>query len=170
MHWARIKIVTGSLQHCRDGRDCILNTYITCQASVMIVPVVNLCNADSGHWSLSIASYSGIVTAVFVTCIPGHRVNVWRSGTFLLHSCAAAFWTQEMLPRVPDVEHSVAPWSVFAIGMKLTYLQLFWECAPLPHIHPLSRYITACDQFCQAFPRISSASDKCWAEKAWVQG
>ena len=45
----------------------------------------------------------------------------------------------------------------------------FKECATPPHIHPKSRNITACDQFYQAFPRVSTASDKCWGEKAWVQ-
>jgi len=42
------------------------------------------------------------------------------------------------------------------------------EYATPPHIHPMSRKITACDQFYQAFPHVSTASDKCWGEKAWV--
>jgi len=46
-------------------------------------------------------------------------------------------WTQEMSPRVPNVRCSVAPWSVFAIGSALTYLQLFWKCATPLHIHPM---------------------------------
>jgi len=31
------------------------------------------------------------------------------------------------------------------------------------------RYVNACDQFHQAFPHISTASDKHWGEKAWVK-
>ena len=31
------------------------------------------------------------------------------------------------------------------------------------------RYVIALTQFCKAFPRISTASDKCWDEKIWVQ-
>jgi len=38
------------------------------------------------------------------------------------------------------------------------------------YIHLTSKYITAHDQFYQAFPHISTASDKCWGEKAWVRG
>jgi len=34
----------------------------------------------------------------------------------------------------------------------------------------MSRCVIAHDQFYQAFPYISTASDKCWGEKAWVHG
>jgi len=40
--------------------------------------------------------------------------------------------------------------------------QFFWECATPPHVHPLSRYIIACDHFYQAFPRVSTVSYKHW--------
>jgi len=56
-----------------------------------------------------------------------------------------------MSPRLSDVERSVVLWSVFAIGSALAYLMFFQECATPPH-----------------FPRISTASDKRWGEKAWV--
>ena len=59
---------------------------------------------------------------------------VWRSGTFLLYSCKAAFWTQETLPRLSDVERSVVLRSVFAIGSTLTYLLFLQECATPPHV------------------------------------
>jgi len=29
--------------------------------------------------------------------------------------------------------------------------------------------VIACDQFYQAFPHVSTASVKCWGEKAWEQ-
>jgi len=72
---------------------------------------------------LYIALYPGLLTPAFVSCctrvgeglvklitwngIPGHWVDVWRSGTFLLYSCKAAFWTQETSPGLSDVECSV---------------------------------------------------------------
>jgi len=33
----------------------------------------------------------------------------------------------------------------------------------------MPKYIMECDQFYQAFPHISTASDKRWGEKVWVQ-
>ena len=39
------------------------------------------------------------------------------------------------------------------------------ECATPPHVHPMSRYVIARDQFYQAFPRLSTASDKRWGKK-----
>ena len=52
----------------------------------------------------------------------------------------------------------------------LTYLLFYQECATPPHVHPTSRYVIACDQYYQAFPHVSIASDKCWGDKAWVWG
>ena len=34
------------------------------------------------------------------------------------------------------------------------------ECATPPHIHPTFKYITACNKFYQAFPRIITGTDK----------
>jgi len=65
-----------------------------------------------------------------------------------------------------DVERSVVLWSMFAIGSALTYL-LFSGNVPLLHT---SRYIIPHDSVYQAFPRVSTASDKRWGEKAWVRG
>ena len=59
---------------------------------------------------------------------------------------------------------------VMFLGFRKPFKAIQKECATPPHVHPMSRYITACDQFCQAFPHISTASDKCWSEKAWVRG
>ena len=39
----------------------------------------------------------------------------------------------------------------------------------VPLLHT-SRYVTARDQPYQAFPHVSTASDKRWGEKAWVRG
>jgi len=62
-------------------------------------------------------------------------LDVWRSGTFLLYSCKAAFWIQEMSPRLSDVKCSVVLQSVFAIGSALAYLTFFQECATPPYVH-----------------------------------
>ena len=83
-------------------------------------------------------------------------------GEETLCSCKVAFWTQQTSTRLPDVECSVIPWSIFAIGSAL---QFFWECATHPYIHPTSRYITAHNQLYQAFPCVSTATDKHWGEK-----
>ena len=61
-------------------------------------------------------------------------LDVWRSGTFLLYSCKAAFWTQETSPGLSDVEHSVILRSVFAISSTFTSLRFFRECATPPHV------------------------------------
>ena len=49
-------------------------------------------------------------------------LDVWRSGTFPLYTFKMAFWTQETLPRLSDVEHSVVLRSMFVIGRAFTYL------------------------------------------------
>jgi len=49
-----------------------------------------------------------------------------------------------MLPRLPDVDCLVAPWSVVVIGGILISFQ---ECATPPHVHPMSRYVITRDQY-----------------------
>jgi len=66
--------------------------------------------------------------------------------------------------------HSVTLWSVVVIGSALSYLWFIQECAIPPHVHPMWRYVIARDSVYQAFPHVSTASDKCWGEKAWVRG
>jgi len=62
-------------------------------------------------------------------------------------------------------------WSIIVISTTLIYvLAVFCEYATPPHVHPISRYITANIQFYQAFPHVSIASDKSWSKKAWVWG
>jgi len=116
-----------------------------------------------------IATYPGLLTPAFVACSTNAgeglvKLDVWRSGTFLLYSCKVAFWNQETSPRLSDVEHSVVLWSVFAIGSALAYLLLFQECATPPHVQV--RHATWL-----SFTRPSPALVlQCWGEKAWVQG
>ena len=63
-------------------------------------------------------------------------------------------------PRLSDVERSVVLRSVFAIGRALALL-FFRECATPPHVRPGTLHHVT--QFYQAFPRVSTASDKRWA-------
>jgi len=60
--------------------------------------------------------------------------------------------------------------NVAQLLIVLEYTLHFKEYATPPHIHPMSRNITAWDQFYQTFLHDSTASDKCWGEKALVQG
>jgi len=61
-------------------------------------------------------------------------LDIWRSGTFLLYSCKAAFWIQEMSPKLSNVECSVVLRFVFGIGSALAYLLFFRECATPPYV------------------------------------
>ena len=78
---------------------------------------------------------------------------VWRSGTFILYSCEVGFRTQEMSPRLPDVNRLVTAESVVAIGSVLTYLQ-FSGSVPLLHMstkHPGSLHMIS---FARPFPAL----------------
>ena len=90
-------------------------------------------------------------------------LDMWRSSTFLLYSCKAAFWTRETSPRLYNVECSVVLLSVFVISSTLV-LPGMCHSSTRPGT---SLHVT---QFYQAFPRVSTANDKHWGEKAWVRG
>ena len=95
-------------------------------------------------YSCRVASYPDLLTPAFVTCctimgesleklitckdIRGRWVGMWRSGTFLLYSCKAAFWTQETSPRLADVDCSVILQSLFVIGSAITCSLLKMHC------------------------------------------
>ena len=93
-------------------------------------------------------------------------LDVWRSGTSLLYSCKAAFWIQETSPILSDVERSVVLRSVLqSVGHPLTCCFL----GNLPLLHT-SRYVIPRDSVLPGLPRVSTASDKRWGEKAWERG
>ena len=87
-------------------------------------------------YSCRVASYPDLLTPAFVTCctimgesleklitckdIRGRWVGMWRSGTFLLYSCKAAFWTQETSPRLPDVKCSVVT-NLFVVFLEICH-------------------------------------------------
>jgi len=86
-------------------------------------------------------------------------LDMWRSGTFLLYGCKVAFCIQETSPRLSDVKYSVVLWSLFVISSALTC------CFSRIRCHSS----TSPGTFCQAFPYVSTTSEKCWDEKAWVR-
>jgi len=58
----------------------------------------------------------------------------------------------------------VEEWHIPSVQLWGSFLNprnvFIWECATPLHIHPTSMYVSACDQFYQAIPRVSTASDK----------
>jgi len=95
-----------------------------------------------------------------ITCndIPGRWVDVCRNSTFFLYSYEVPFWTQEILMSSTLSLHGQCLW----LAMHVTPL----------HIHPMSR-CPGCHctrSVYQAFPCISTESDKRWGEKAWEWG
>ena len=82
-----------------------------------------------------VASYPGLLAPVFVACSTNAGEGLVKlSHTFLLYSCKAAFWIQDMSLGLSDVEHSVILWSAFATGSTLAYLLFFRERATPPHV------------------------------------
>ena len=97
-------------------------------------------------------------------------VDVWRSGTFLLYSCKAAFWNQEASAGLSDVECSV----VYSLCLQSVVHSLtcsFSGNVPLLHMSAqrpgTSLHVIS---FTRPSPCISTASDKHWGKKAWVRG
>ena len=74
--------------------------------------------------------YQNVKLQAKINDVPG-RVEEWHI------SSKVAFWIQETLPRLSDVERSAILWFMFAIGSALTY---FSVNVPLLHT---SRYVTA---------------------------
>jgi len=92
---------------------------------------------------------------------PCHSIAATANG----EPATASAVITETSSKLSDVKHSV-----FAIGGALTCC--FFGDVPLLHT---SMYVIACTslhvtQFYHAFHHISTASNKCWGEKAWVRG
>jgi len=79
-----------------------------------------------------------------------------------------------------DVPGSVEEWHISGktTSKRVHYQSQIWTIEQLSTLHRTvflatflgSRYVIACHQFHQAFPRVSIASDKHWGEKTWVRG
>ena len=129
-------------------------------------------------WSSFTFSFSkdSITIASLCACVDSNCMLLSQQGIFMhlnffhladTHNCNHTWYCYIMLLRYAIF------WRYTVIYMMwLIYLHLFQECANPPHIHPTSRHITASDEFFQAlsYVNVSTASDKCWGEKAWVWG
>ena len=89
----------------------------------------------------------GVVNSSYIVLhVPGHQVDIWRSGfglNFLNQKCHQVCWLLTI--------NSVPSWSMVAISNTL-YLYSE-ECATPADVHMLSRYFTAHDEFYQTFPQ-----------------
>ena len=126
-----------------------------------------------------VASCPGLLTPVFValkyycgikliTCsyLPGSWVDVWRNDTFCIAVRRLPKPKQchpNYLTALPDVNPLVAVWSVVAFSNAFTY-SFLGMCHSSTYPPNVQVYVTACHQSYQAFPRVSTASDKCWGE------
>ena len=97
----------------------------------------------------------------------GMALDVWRNGTGRVEewhipskttSKWVHYWSRAWNEEWLSAEHQTV------LVTFLGFRKLLYSATP-PHVHPMSRYIIARDQFFQAFPRVSTASNKCWGEK-----
>jgi len=119
-------------------------------------------------------SYPGLLTPAFVACstntgeglvklitcndVPG-RVEEWhipgKTASKQVHYQLQTRTIERLSSQHQIVLATFLGFSHFTAVQK--------ECAtPGMSLHVI--------QFCQAFPHVSTASDKCWGEKAWVRG
>ena len=65
--------------------------------------------------SLAVVTWGGLVRR----CLQWHTWMLGGVASDFLYSCREAFWTQETLPRLPDVNFSVIPLSMISISTAL---------------------------------------------------
>ena len=97
-------------------------------------------------------------------------LDVWRCGTFDICSRKNSKKASALLIINSDhrtTERSTSDSLGDISWIQKAALQLYRRNVPLLHT---SRYVIPCDSVLPAFPRISTASDKRWGEKAWVLG
>ena len=112
--------------------------------------------------------YSGFLAPAFVTCstsLGEVLVNSPRAMTYLDIGWTVEEWhiprnKQQVSEHTAD--HNHRPWSDWAVDIGQSFLQfrephptaVQMEYATPPHVHPTSRYVTACDDSYQAFPTL----------------
>ena len=128
--------------------------------------------------TVAVALYPGLLTPVFVTCSTNAGeglvklsrgmtyLDVWRSGTFLLYSCKAAFWIQESRQ---DCLMTSAQLFYGPCLQSVVHSLTCCFCGNVPLLHT-SRYVIPRDSVLPGLPCVSTASNKRWGEKAWVRG
>ena len=133
------------------------------------------CNLQCTKSTPCLALYPGLLTPVFVAC----STNVWEGLVKLSHvqwrtwtcggvaqSWKSRKWAHYRLQTQTVQQLSVWHQTVLAtfLGFRKPLYSLYRS--NVPHLHT-SRYITARDS---GLPRVSTASNKRWGEKDWVQG
>jgi len=93
-------------------------------------------------------------------------LDVWRSGTFLLYYCKQLSESKKHHQDCLMLSAQLF-YSPFLQSVAHSLTCCFCGNVTLSTRPGMSYHVT---QFYQAFPHISTASDKCWGEKAWVQG
>ena len=125
-----------------------------------------------------LASYPGLLAPAFVACTnvggrPGKTeargmtyLDMWRSGTFpekqQVSQCTTDCKHRPQNDWVLDIRQS---WRHF-LDSESHFTVVKKECATPPHIQVHHSH----DSVLPGLPRVITASDKCWGEKAWVQG
>jgi len=83
----------------------------------------------------------------------------WSCGGVAYSYCTAVKWLSEPKKHRQD-----------CLMSRARLLAVFWECATPPHVHPMSRYVTAHDQFYQAFSCLVLQATNAGGERAGVRG
>ena len=73
--------------------------------------------------------------------VPGHWVDIWRSGFGLLNSFL----------NMRNIARTASPRSVVVVSSAHSVYLLTGMCTPL-YLHPMSRYVPAHDKVCLPFP------------------
>ena len=127
-----------------------------------------------------LASYPGLLAPVFIACSTNAGEGLvklshvvwctWTCGGVAHSFCTVVKQLSESKKRRQDCLMSSAQlfygpyWQLVAHLLTCCF---FRECATPPHVQVCHTTVT---QFYQAFPRVSTASNKRWGKKAWVRG
>ena len=134
--------------------------------------------SNKAHITLDLASYPGLLTPAFVTCSTNAGEGLvklitcnrtWTCGGVAHSFCTAVKRLSEPKKRRQDCQMSSAQ-SFYGSCLQSVVYSL--TCCFSRMCHSSTRPGTSyhVTQFYQAFPRVSTASDKRWGEKAWVRG
>ena len=136
-------------------------------------PVYKKLHSGTMCCSMTVASYPGLLTPVFVTCSTNAVEGLVKLITCNDYldvgwTCGGAPHSQNNRECTIDRKHR--PWSDWVLdtrqswwcflGSESHFIAVQEESATPPHVHPAPRCVIACDQFYQAFPCISAASNK----------
>ena len=165
--------------HCTPATVVQLQQVSSCNrcAAATGEQLLNMCAAVIS--GICLTSYPGLLTPAFVTCSTNageglvklsHVVGrTWTCGGVAHSFCTTVKRLSESKKRCQDCLMSSAQ-SFY--GPCLRSLAHSLTCCFSGRCHSSTRPGTSYHgtQFYQAFPHVSTASDKRWGEKAWVRG